>query len=62
LENIAFSSDGKYLLTGSDDGTAMLWDVDYHTTMDYLCSLLLRDFTDEEWAQFGITTNTPTCP
>jgi WD40 repeat protein/class 3 adenylate cyclase len=62
LENIAFSPDGKYILTGSDDGTAMLWDVDYHTTIDYLCSVLLRDFTEEERAQYGITDTTPTCP
>ena len=62
VENVAFSPDGKYILTGSDDGTAMLWDVDYHTTMDYLCSVLLRDFTEDERAQFGITDNTPTCP
>lgn len=62
LENAEFSPDGKYLLTGSDDGTAMLWDVDYRTTMQYLCSRLVRDFTGEERAQYGITSETPTCP
>jgi WD40 repeat protein/class 3 adenylate cyclase len=62
VETVAFSLDGKYLLTGSADGTARLWDVDYHTTMDDLCSRLLRDFTDEERAQFGITDKDPTCP
>jgi WD40 repeat protein/class 3 adenylate cyclase len=62
VENVAFSPNGEHLLTGSDDGTAMLWDVDYHTTMEYLCSVLLRDFTDDERAQYGITDITPTCP
>jgi WD40 repeat protein len=62
LENVAFSPDGKYIVTGSDDGTAMLWDVDYHTTINYLCSVLLRDFTDAGRAQYGIKDNTPTCP
>jgi WD40 repeat protein len=62
VENIAFYPDGKYSLTRSDDGTAMLWEVDYHTTIDYLCSVLLRDFTEEERAQYGITDDEPTCP
>jgi WD40 repeat protein len=62
VENVAFSLDGKHILTGSDDGTAMLWDVDYHTTMNDLCSVLLRDLTDDERAQYGIKDNSPTCP
>jgi WD40 repeat protein/class 3 adenylate cyclase len=62
VNDVAFSPDGEYILTGSDDGTAMLWDVDYRTTMKYLCSRLLRDFTDEERAQYGIADTSPTCP
>jgi WD40 repeat protein len=62
VEDAVFSPDGKYILTGSDDKTARLWDVDYHTTMQYLCSRLLRDLTPDERAQYGITDTTPTCP
>ena len=36
--------------------------VDYRTTMQYLCSRLLRDLTDDERKQFGITDATPACP
>jgi WD40 repeat protein len=62
VEDAVFSPDGKYILTGSDDKTARLWDVDYHTTLQYLCSRLLRNFTPDERAQYGITDTTPTCP
>jgi WD40 repeat protein len=61
VENIAFSPDGKIILTGSDDGTARLWYVDYHTTIEYLCARLLRDFTEAERAQYGITDDAPNC-
>ena len=62
VNSVAFSPDGKNLLTGSDDNMAHLWDVDYQTTMQYLCARLLRDFTPDERAQYGITDTTPTCP
>jgi len=58
----AFSPDGSVFATASEDGSAQIWDVDYHDTVRYLCSHLLRDFTDEERQQYDITGNTPTCP
>ena len=62
VEWAAFSPDGKTFVTGSDDGTARIWSVDYRDTMIYLCSNLLRDFTDEEQEQYHIMDNLPTCP
>jgi WD40 repeat protein len=50
----AFSPDGKTFVTSNDDGTARMWDMDYHDTIDYPCSNLLRDFTAEERAQYQI--------
>lgn len=58
----AFSPDDKNVLTGSVDGTARLWVIDYHDTIQYLCSRLTRDFTDEERKQYEINDSVPTCP
>jgi WD40 repeat protein/transcriptional regulator with XRE-family HTH domain len=62
VEWAAFSPDGRTFVTASDDGTARIWSVDYRDTLNYLCSGLLRDFTDAERAQYHIKDNSPTCP
>jgi hypothetical protein len=51
----------RHVLTASTDGTARLWDVDIDDTVAALCSRLLRDFTPEERAQYGIPDDGPTC-
>jgi WD40 repeat protein len=59
---ITFSPDSQFVVSVSTDGLARFFDVDYRTTMKYLCSILLRDFTDDERAQYGISDPAPTCP
>jgi WD40 repeat protein len=60
--NFTFSPDSQYLVSVDNNGIARFFDVDYRTTMKYLCSILLRDFTDDERAQYNIMDNIPTCP
>ena len=59
---LTFSPDSQYIVTVGNDGIARFFDVDYRTTMKYLCSILLRDFTDDERAQYSISDSVPTCP
>lgn len=60
--NVVFSLDGKYILTASEDNTARLWLTDLQDTIDAVCTLLTRDLTPEERAQFDISDQEPTCP
>jgi len=62
LSGGAFSPDDKYVLTGASDGIARMWFVDLQDEIQYLCSRLTRNFTDEERKAYNITDNTPTCP
>ena len=60
--SVAFTPDGKHLITGSRDKTVRIWEVDYHDLVNAACKLLSRDFTSEERTQFDVTDVEPTCP
>ena len=62
VNSVAFSPDDRLLVTASTDGTSRLWYTDYREDVRYLCGKLLRDFTDEERAQYEIKDSVPTCP
>jgi len=62
VRRVAFAPDGESVVTGSDDWSAGIWQVDYGRVIDLVCSQLRRDFTDEERRLYNIVDNTPTCP
>jgi WD40 repeat protein len=62
VRGVAFSPDGKNILTASLDKTAKLWQTDYHDTIRSLCEQLTRDLTTQERQKYGIAGQAPTCP
>jgi WD40 repeat protein len=61
VTSVAFSRDGKFIVTGSAGGTVRIGDADYHDTIRLACSLLWRDLTPEEAAHHGLSLTRPTC-
>jgi WD40 repeat protein len=60
---VTFTLNGRYVLSTDDkDYSVSMWPISYHDTINSVCSLLLRDFNDDERVQYGITDKNPTCP
>jgi WD40 repeat protein len=63
VRDLRFSSDGRYVLTGNEEGTAFLW---MWTTEDLrleACRRVARNLTPGEWQRFlGATSYNRTCP
>jgi WD40 repeat protein len=61
IYDVAFSSDGSFIVTGSADTTVRIWDTELADTVKRVCSLLSRDFTNEERLRYSIPDNNSTC-
>jgi WD40 repeat protein len=53
--SIAFSPDGKTLASTSGDPAIMLWNLDPKSWIEESCQRVGRNFTREEWVQYGFT-------
>jgi len=63
VNSVAFSPDGKILASGSDDNSIILWDVDLQSWINKSCQRAGRNFTREEWKNYGFTEPyRATCP
>ncbi|MCL4302732.1 MAG: protein kinase [Anaerolineae bacterium] len=62
LWGVAFSPDSQFILIHGSDKIARLWDSDYRVLMASVCARVLRDFTEDERAEYGINDQQPTCP
>ena len=52
INALAISSDGHWLVTGSRDGTARLWNLRLDELVDLACRTAGRNLTREEWNQY----------
>ena len=64
--NVAFAADGRVVTAGADGITLwnkLIWSRDRKKLAERLCSLVSRNLTRDEWAQFlGTRAYHRTCP
>jgi hypothetical protein len=51
VKSVAFSPDGKTLVSGSDD-TVRLWDVNPESWVKKACAIVNRNFSYKEWEKY----------
>jgi hypothetical protein len=62
VNRVAFSPDGKMVLTSSQGNRPRLWHTDHRDFVTYACTLVYRDFSNEERRQFSVNDKEATCP
>jgi WD40 repeat protein len=63
LNDVAFDSSGKHLVSASADGTARVYILDTKDAERQICSTLDRDTLADEWKALGPDRgDTPVCP
>jgi hypothetical protein len=50
--SVAFSADGRWLVSGSDDDTMRLWIVSLEDLAEIGCRQVRRNLTRTEWAKY----------
>jgi hypothetical protein len=61
--NMAFTKDGRFLVTRYSDAEVEWWSTDAERWATLLCAIVNRSFTDQEWATYvgGARTATAAC-
>ncbi|MFE9747897.1 hypothetical protein ACFYOT_23590 [Saccharothrix saharensis] len=63
MNAVAFSPDGRILVTGSSDRTAKLWPLDVDRVIERICATSRNVLTAEQWEKHvGQPDFTPPCP